>query len=96
VIDTQEKGNRMAVLVETPLRQISITTTDGKSYLFDEYHGFSELTITHKSGASERFESVELEYQDLVKGRRFSWFEVVCDGSVVPHISSPVVSVGLV
>ena len=85
----------MTALVETPLRQISITTSDGKSYLFDEYHGFSELTITDKFNKSERFESVELEYQDLRRGSRFSWFELIFDGSVVTHRSSPVVSIDL-
>jgi hypothetical protein len=85
----------MAIMVDTPLRQISITTSDKKSYRFDEYHGFAELTITDRFNDITRFDCVEVEYQELFPGSRFTWFEIGYDGTLSPHQSAPIVSVNL-
>lgn len=82
----------MTTTALAPLRQISISTSDGATYQLDEFHGFSTLKRVSADGTTEHFDNVEIDYQDLEPGHPLSWCELVFDGSVVWHDGSRVVA----
>jgi hypothetical protein len=83
----------MSFTVDQPLRQISIRTSDGSTYTLDEHHYLTSLTETRTDGSAEFFETIVVDYQDLVPGARFIFEELVFDGSSKVHERAKILEV---